>query len=121
MPWTDILSPAVVIAVVVLLWRDTNSRIMALGRTVADVEQRLNASIIDVDRRVADVEQRLNASIADVEQRLNASIADVDRRVAAVEQRLNASIVDVDRRLATLEGRIAGWQDHQHAPAAPTE
>ena len=110
MPWTDILSPAVVIAVVVLLWRDTNSRIMALGRTVADVEQRLNASIIDVDRRVADVEQRLNASIADV-----------DRRVADVEQRLNASIIDVDRRLATLEGRIAGWQDHQHAPAAPTE
>ena len=110
MSWTDILSPAVVIAVVVLLGRDTNSRIMALGRTVADVEQRLNASIIDVDRRVADVEQRLNASIADV-----------DRRVAAVEQRLNASIVDVDRRLATLEGRIAGWQDHQHAPAAPTE
>ena len=91
MSWTDILSPAVVIAVVVLLWRDTNSRIMALGRTVADVEQRLNASIADVDRRVADVEQRLNASIA-----------------------------DVDHRLATLEGRIAGWQDHQHAPAAPT-
>ena len=55
MAWTDILSPAIVIAVVVLLWRDTNGRIAALAATVGNI----------------------------------------------------------DRRLATLEGRITGWQDHQ--------
>lgn len=55
MPWTDILSPAIVIAVVVLLWRDTNGRIASLAETVGNI----------------------------------------------------------DRRLATLEGRITGWQDHQ--------
>ena len=55
MPWTDILSPAIVIAVVVLLWRDTNGRIAALAATVGNI----------------------------------------------------------DRRLATLEGRITRWQDHQ--------
>lgn len=57
MPWTDILSPAIVIAVVVLLWRDTNGRIASLAATVSDI----------------------------------------------------------DRRLATLEGRITGWQDHRTA------
>ena len=67
MSWTDILSPAIVIAVVVLLWRDTNGRIAELGRTVAA---------------------------------------------------LAATIADVDRRLATLEGRITGWQDRKHSPAA---
>ena len=67
MPWTDILSPAIVIAVVVLLWRDTNGRIAELGRTVAA---------------------------------------------------LAATVADVDRRLATLEGRITGWQDRKHSPAA---
>jgi hypothetical protein len=61
MPWTDILSPAIVIAVVVLLWRQTNSR-------------------LDV---------------------------------------LTATVVDIDRRLATLEGRITGWQDRRHAVATP--
>ena len=55
MPWMDILSPAIVIAVVVLLWRDTNGRIASLAATVGDI----------------------------------------------------------DRRLATLEGRITGWQDHR--------
>ena len=55
MPWTDILSPAIVIAVVVLLWRDTNGRIASLAATVGDI----------------------------------------------------------DRRLATMEGRITGWQDHR--------
>ena len=55
MPWTDILSPAIVIAVVVLLWRDTNGRIASLAATVGDI----------------------------------------------------------DRRLATLEGRITGWQDQR--------
>ena len=55
MPWTDILSPAIVIAVVVLLWRDTNGRIASLAATVGAI----------------------------------------------------------DRRLATLEGRITGWQDHR--------
>ena len=55
------LSPAIVIAVVVLLWRQTNGRLDALTSTVTDV----------------------------------------------------------DRRLARLEGRIDGWQDHQHpTPAA---
>ena len=55
MSWTDILSPAIVIAVVVVLWRDTNGRIASLAATVGDI----------------------------------------------------------DRRLATLEGRITGWQDHR--------
>ena len=55
MAWTDILSPAIVIAVVVLLWRDTNGRIASLAATVGDI----------------------------------------------------------DRHLATLEGRITGWQDHR--------
>ena len=54
MPWTDILTSAIVIAVVVLLWRDTNDRIAALAATVGGI----------------------------------------------------------DRRLATLEGRITGWQDY---------
>ena len=66
MPWTDILSPAIVIAVVVLLWRDTNNRIAALGATVAA---------------------------------------------------LAVTVADVDRRLATLEGRITGWQDQRHGAA----
>ena len=64
MPWTDILSSAIVTAVVVLLWRDTNGRIASLAATVSDI----------------------------------------DRRVG-----------DVARRLATLEGRITGWQDHRTA------
>ena len=55
MPWTDILSPAIVIAVVVLLWRDTNSRIAALGATVAA----LAATVADVDRRLATLEGRI--------------------------------------------------------------
>ncbi len=41
MPWTDILSPAVVIAVVVLLWRQTNGRLDMLTATVADIDRRL--------------------------------------------------------------------------------
>ena len=41
MPWTDILSPAIVIAVVVLLWRQTNSRLDVLTATVADIDWRL--------------------------------------------------------------------------------
>ena len=41
MPWTDILSPAIVIAVVVLLWRDTNGRIASLAATVGDIDPRL--------------------------------------------------------------------------------
>ena len=61
MPWTDILSPAIVIAVVVLLWRQTNSQLDVLTATVAGI----------------------------------------------------------DRRLATLEGRITGWQDRRHPVSAP--
>ena len=61
------LSPAIVVAVVVLLWRDTNGRIAELGCTVAA---------------------------------------------------LSATVADVGRRLATLEGRITGWQDRKHSPAA---
>ena len=64
--WTDFLSPAIVIAVVVLLWRDTNGRIAQLGRTVATLAE---------------------------------------------------TVANVDRCLATLEGRITGWQDRQHPPA----
>ena len=41
MPWTDILSPAIVIAVVVLLWRQTNGRLDTLTATVADIDRRL--------------------------------------------------------------------------------
>ena len=59
MPWLDILSPAIVIAVVVLLWRDTNSRIMALGRMVADVDRRLSAAIADIDRQLTTLEGRI--------------------------------------------------------------
>ncbi len=59
MPWTDLLSPAIVIAVVVLLWRDTNGRIAALAATAGNI----------------------------------------------------------DRRLATLEGRITGWQDQRTTPS----
>ena len=55
MPWTDILSPAIVIAVVVLLWRDTNGRIAELGRTVAA----LTATVAAVDRRLATLEGRI--------------------------------------------------------------
>ena len=54
-PWTDVLSPAIVIAVVVLLWRDTNSRISALGRTVAALAR----TVADVDRRLAALEGRI--------------------------------------------------------------
>ncbi|MCY4029381.1 MAG: hypothetical protein OXH75_24060 [Acidobacteria bacterium] len=61
MSWTDLLSPAIVIAVVVWLWRQTNGRLDTLTATVADI----------------------------------------------------------DRRLATLEGRITGWQDRQHPTPAP--
>ena len=66
MPWTDVLSPAIVIAVVVLLWRDTNGRIAALAltvadlaKTVADVDRRLTAAVSDVDRRLANLEGRI--------------------------------------------------------------
>ena len=41
MPWTDLLSPAIVIAVVVLLWRQTNGRLDTLTATVADIDRRL--------------------------------------------------------------------------------
>ena len=41
MPWSDILSPAIVIAVVVLLWRQTNGRLDTLTATVADIDRRL--------------------------------------------------------------------------------
>ena len=43
MPWSDILSPAIVIAVVVLLWRQTNGRLDTLTATVADIDRRLAA------------------------------------------------------------------------------
>ena len=66
MPWTDVLSPAIVIAVVVLLWRDTNGRIAALAltvadlaKTVADVDRRLTTAVSDVDRRLANLEGRI--------------------------------------------------------------
>lgn len=55
MPWTDILSPAIVITVVVLLWRDTNGRIASLAATVSDIDRRVG----DVDRRLATLEGRI--------------------------------------------------------------
>ena len=61
MPWTDILSPAIVIAVVVELRWQTNSRLDVLTATVADIA----------------------------------------------------------RCLATLEGRITGWQDRRHPVPTP--
>ena len=60
MSWTDLLSPAIVIAVVVLSWRQTNGRLDTLTATVADIDQ----------------------------------------------------------RLATIEGRISGWQDRPHPTPA---
>ena len=54
------------IAVVVLLWRDTNGRIAALAvtvadlaKTVADVDRRLTAAVSDVDRRLVNLEGRI--------------------------------------------------------------
>ena len=63
--WTDFLSSAIVIGVLIYLWRDTNNRIGALAASVAQ---------------------------------------------------LAATVADVDRRLATLDGRITGWQDRRHSP-----
>ena len=74
MELTQWLSPAVVIAIVVLLWRQTNSRIDRLGDQVNQVSGRID--------RLADI------------------------------------VATIDRRLASLEGRITGWQDRQHGPAA---
>lgn len=53
--WTDILSPAIVIAVVVLLWRDTNSRLAAVARTVTELAR----TVADIDRRLATLEGRI--------------------------------------------------------------
>ena len=53
--WTDFLSPAIVIAVVVLLWRDTNGRIAQLARTVATLAE----TVVNVDRRLATLEGRI--------------------------------------------------------------
>ena len=59
-------SPAIVIAIVVLLWRQTNGRLDQVGTRI---------------------------------------------------DHLADSLASVDRRLASLEGRITGWQDRQHSPA----
>ncbi len=78
MDLTQWVSPAIVIAIVVLLWRQTNSRLDRLG-------------------------DQVNGRIDQVSSRLD---------------RLADTVAGVDRRLASLEGRITGWQDHQHGPAA---
>ena len=79
------VSPAIVIAIVVLLWRQTNSRLDRLGDQV-------NGRHDQVSNRIDQVSSRLD--------------------------RLADTVAGVDRRLASLEGRITGWQDHQHEPAA---
>lgn len=84
MEFSQWFSPAVVIAVVVLLWRQTNSRLDRLGDQV-------NGRINQLSGRIDQVSGRIDR------------LADV---VAAI-----------DRRLASLEGRITGWQDRQHGPA----
>lgn len=43
------------IAVVVLLWRDTNGRIAQLARTVATLAE----TVVNVDRRLATLEGRI--------------------------------------------------------------
>ena len=62
MPWTDFLSPAVIVAVVVFLQRatnnriaDTNNRIDALAKTVTELAR----TVADVDRRLATLEGRI--------------------------------------------------------------
>ena len=50
-------------------------------------------------RQIASLDHRLST----LETRLAAALADVGRHVT-----------DVDRRLATLAGRITGWQDRQN-------
>ena len=84
MEFSQWFSPAVVIAVVVLLWRQTNSRLDRLGDQV-------NGRFNQLSGRIDQVSGRID------------HLADV---VAAI-----------DRRLASLEGRITGWQDRQHGPA----
>ena len=85
MEFTQWFSPAIVIAIVVLLWRQTNSRLDRLGDQV-------NGRIDQVSNRIDQVSSRLD--------------------------RLADTVAGVDRRLASLAGRITGWQDHQHGPAA---
>lgn len=61
--WTDFLSPAVIVAVVVFLQRathnriaDTNNRIDALAKTVTELAR----TVADVDRRLATLEGRIS-------------------------------------------------------------
>ena len=61
--WTDFLSPAVIVAVVVFLQRatnnriaDTNNRIDALAKTVTELAR----TIAEVDRRLATMEGRIS-------------------------------------------------------------
>ena len=60
--WTDFLSPAAIVAVVVFLQRatnnriaDTNDRIEALAKTVTELAR----TVADVDRRLATLEGRI--------------------------------------------------------------
>lgn len=66
MSWIELLSPAIVIAVVVLLWRHTDTRISAtsamltariddLARTVTGLAH----TVTDIDRRLATLEGRI--------------------------------------------------------------
>lgn len=61
--WTDFLSLAVIVAVVVFLQRatnnriaDTNNRIDALAKTVTELAR----TVADVDRRLATLEGRIS-------------------------------------------------------------
>ena len=50
--WTEFLSPAIVIGVVICLWRDANNRIASLATTVTQ----LAVTVADIDRRLATLE-----------------------------------------------------------------
>ena len=52
-PWIDVLSPAIVIAVVVLLWRQTNGRLDVLATTVTSRTPRSGAHRINTLTRAA--------------------------------------------------------------------
>lgn len=84
MEFSQWFSPAVVIAVVVLLWRQTNSRLDRLGDHVSGRLDQLSGRLDQVSGRL---------------------------------DRLADVVAAIDRRLASLEGRITGWQDRQHGPA----
>lgn len=60
--WTDFLSPAVIVAVVVFLQRATNNRIADTNNRITDTNNRIDAlakTVTELARTVADVDRRL--------------------------------------------------------------